>query len=431
MKSQTPKVLHPIGGREMLGHVIDSVRTLTPTRAVIVHGDHSTAAADFAATTWPGTVPCLQSPALGTAHAVMQALPVLTDFSGAALVLYADTPLVPASAMSALCEEIFSGASVAVLGFDAADPGAYGRLKISADGSLNAIVEARDASADELEIKLCNSGVMAVDAGFLREYLPTIKNENAKQEYYLTDIVAIAREKGQRCAIVKADERDVLGVNSRAELAAAEKIYQARKRAYAMENGATLLDPETVYLSHDTEIGADVTIGQNVVIGPGVSIEDNAEIKAFSHLEGVRIKSGATVGPFARLRPGAMIGAGAKIGNFVEIKKATIGDDAKISHLSYIGDAEIGASANIGAGAITCNYDGYGKHKTIIGNGAFIGSNSSLVAPVTIGDGAYIGSGSVITKNVDADDLAVARGRQASIKGWAARFRRIHTKKGE
>jgi bifunctional UDP-N-acetylglucosamine pyrophosphorylase / glucosamine-1-phosphate N-acetyltransferase len=430
MKSVRPKVMHEIGGRAMIAHVIAAASALSPDRIAVVVGDHAPQVGDFATSLSSTIAVAVQSPPQGTAHAVMQAMPFLQDFSGAVLVLYADTPLVTPDTLHALSDEIAAGAGVAVLGFTPSDPGAYGRLKRDGDGALAAIVEAKDASPEELKIQLCNSGVMAIESEFLKARLNDINSNNAKGEYYLTDIVALACADGKRCAIIEAQAQEVLGVNSRFELAEAESVFQNRMRKVAMENGATLADPSTVYFSFDTRIGKDVTIGQNVVFGPNVTIADNVQIKPFSHLEGASIAVGSTVGPFTRLRPGADLGEGVKVGNFVEIKKAVIGDGAKVSHLSYIGDAEIGAGANIGAGTITCNYDGYEKHKTIIGKDAFIGSNSSLVAPITIGDNAYVGSGSVITKNVSDGDLAVARGRQSAIKGWAARLRKMHKNKG-
>lgn len=429
MKSKKTKVLHEVGGRSMIAHVIDAVSTLNPERIAVVIGDHAPEVGDHAKAIDNRITIAVQAPPQGTAHAVEQALPALEGFSGAALVLYADTPLVRPETMRALTEEIAKGAAVAVLGFTPDEPGAYGRLKLDENGALAAIVEAKDATTEELEIGLCNSGVMAIENAFLQARLKDIDNNNAKNEYYLTDIVALARQDGKKCAVIEAASDEVMGVNARTELAEAEAVFQKRMRRHAMENGATLCDPSTVYFSHDTIIGRDVVIGQQVVFGPGVEIGDSVEIKAFSHLEGAKVAAGASIGPFARLRPGADVKAGAKVGNFVEIKKAVIGEGAKVSHLTYIGDAEIGADANIGAGTITCNYDGYSKHKTIVGSGAFVGSNSSLVAPITIGDGAYVGSGSVITKDIEPGDLAVARGRQAAIKGWAARFHKMHEKK--
>lgn len=429
MKSARAKVLHEIGGRAMLGHVLDAAAALSPVSQSVVIGDHAPETGDYAKSVCGAVNIFVQSPPRGTGDAVKQALPAMENCDGAILVLFADTPLIRAETLKALADEIARGAHVAVLGFTPDEPGQYGRLKTDADGNLEAIVEAADASADELAIPLCNSGVMAFHAAFLREKIAAITNDNAKGEYYLTDTVAMARRSGQRCAIVKSAADDVLGVNARRELAAAEQIFQRRMRDAAMADGATLLDPDTVYFSYDTKIGRDVVIGQNVVFGVGVEIADDVIINPFTHLAGATIGPHATLGPFARLRPGADIQEGARVGNFVEVKKAQVGAGAKINHLSYVGDAEIGANANIGAGVITCNYDGFHKYKTTIGAGAFVGSNSALVAPVCVGDGAYIGSGSVITKDVSAGDLAVGRGRQATVKGWATRFRAAHSTK--
>mgnify|MGYP002277693669 CR=1 FL=1 len=429
MKSALPKVLHPIGGRAMLAHVMDAAGALKPKRQALVIGSQAPEVGDFAKTIDSNVRIAVQDPPRGTGDAVMKALPSLEGFAGAVLVLYADTPLVTPETMSALAEEVAGGAAVAVLGFTPEEPGAYGRLKRDDKGALAAIIEAKDAKPEELEIGLCNSGVMAIDAAFLSARLKDIGNDNAKNEYYLTDIVALARADGKRCAIIEADEDEVLGVNSRLELAEAEHVFQLRARCAAMVNGATLADPDTVYFSYDTIIGKDVAVGQHVVFGPGVEISDNVEIKPFSHIEGARIAPGAVVGPFARLRPGAELRENVRVGNFVEVKNAVLKDGAKVNHLTYIGDAAIGAGANIGAGTITCNYDGFNKHKTTIGDGAFIGSNSALVAPVTIGDGAYVGSGSVVTKDIEPDALAVARGHQKTIPGWAARFRKSKSEK--
>ncbi len=429
MKSARTKVLHEIGGRAMLGHVIDAAAALNPISQSVVIGDHAPETGDYARAVCDGINVFVQSPPRGTGDAVQQALPALENFDGAVLVLFADTPLIRTETLKALAEKIEGGAAAAVLGFTPPDAGQYGRLKTDAGGNLEAIIEAADATDAERAIGLCNSGVMAFDAKFLHEKIGDIGNDNAKGEYYLTDMIAIARQAGQRCAIVNSDADDVLGVNSRRELATAENIFQQRMRDAAMTDGATLLDPDTVYFSYDTKIGRDVVVGQNVVFGVGVNIADNVVIKPYTHLEGATIAPNATLGPFSRLRPGAKIGDGARVGNFVEIKNAQIGANAKINHLSYIGDADIGSDANIGAGTITCNYDGFHKHQTIIGERAFVGSNTALVAPVRIGDDAYIGSGSVITKDVLPGDLAVARGRQAAIKGWASRFRAAHSTK--
>lgn len=423
MKSATPKVLHAIGGRSMLAHAMAAADELSPERIAVVIGAQAPEVGNAAREVRNDVFVAVQNPPRGTGDAVRQAAPALVDFSGTVLVLYADTPLVTPESLRSLTAKVDAGAAVAVLGFRPADPGAYGRLKTGASGDLEAIVEAKDASADDLKIGFVNSGVMAVDSGFLARALPLLKDDNAKREFYLTDIVAIARREGLFCAVVEASTIEVAGVNSRVELAVAEGIFQTWKRTAAMEAGVTLIAPDTVYFSWDTSIANDVTIEPNVFFGTGVRIETGATIRANSHIEGAHIGAGASIGPFARLRPGAVLSAEVKVGNFVEIKNATLGEGAKTPHLTYIGDATVGAGANIGAGTITCNYDGISKHRTEIGENAFIGSNSSLVAPVKIGDGAYVGSGSVITKNVEADTLAVARGRQVDFKNWAKRFR--------
>lgn len=429
MKSATPKVLHEVGGRSMLAHVMACVRDLGVARVCVVIGDHAPEVGDAARKERADVAIVVQAPPQGTGDAVKKAAPALEGFSGVVLILYADTPLVEATTLEALAAKVADGAALAVLGFSPDDPGAYGRLKIGPDGALEAIVEAKDARPEELEIGFVNSGVMAVSSDFLARALPKLTNNNAKKEYYLTDIVAIARADGLACAVIEGDEDEVIGVNSRVELAVAEEIFQDRMRLAALEAGVTLIDPSTVYFSYDTTIENDVVIEPNVFFGKGVSVASGSRIKAYSHLEGAVVGPDATVGPFARLRPGAVLGEGAKVGNFVELKNSDIGKDAKVSHLTYIGDASVGAGANIGAGAITCNYDGYSKHKTTIGEGAFIGSNSALVAPVTIGKGAYVGSGSVITKDVADGALAVARGRQSEIPGWAAKFHAVHAAK--
>jgi bifunctional UDP-N-acetylglucosamine pyrophosphorylase/glucosamine-1-phosphate N-acetyltransferase len=429
MKSALPKVLHEVGGLSMLGHTIAAAKALAPQRLAVVVGDHGPEVGKAARAIDVGVALAVQAPPRGTGDAVRVALPALEGFEGAALVLYADTPLVRPATMQALAAAVAKGAAVAVLGFRPTDPGPYGRLIQGPDGALEAIIEAKDASPAELAIGFVNSGVMAVDAAFLRRAIPQLKDNNAKKEFYLTDIVAIARSEKRLCAVEEAPEEEVIGVNSRVELAVAERIFQDRRRTEAMEAGVTLIDPASVYFAHDTAIANDVVIEPGVFFGPGVRVETGAIIKAFSHVEGAHIGKDASVGPFARLRPGARLGETAKVGNFVEVKNADLGPDAKVSHLTYLGDASVGAGANIGAGTITCNYDGYAKHRTEIGAGAFIGSNSALVAPVKIGDGAYVGSGSVITKNVEPDALAVARGRQSDIKGWAAKFRAANADK--
>ncbi|MEE4210497.1 MAG: bifunctional UDP-N-acetylglucosamine diphosphorylase/glucosamine-1-phosphate N-acetyltransferase GlmU [Parvularcula sp.] len=425
MRSSLPKVLHPIGGRPMLGHCLDTARSVGAQRIGVVIGAGGDQLREALPSLDAKAQIAVQDPPRGTGDAVKAGLPLLDGFEGTVLVLYGDTPLITAATLRKLCEVVDRGAGVAVLGFDAEEPGPYGRL-ILGDEGLERIVEAKEASEDELAVSLCNSGVMAVASPVLRALLPKIGNENAKGEYYLTDLVALAREAGIGVGLVIGDEEEVLGVNDRSELAAAEVIFQDRTRQRFLEDGVTLLDPSTVYFSWDTEIEPDCVIGQNVVFGPGVRLESGVTVKPFSHLEGTLMRSRSAAGPFARLREGTDLGEGAKVGNFVETKKAKLGPGVKAGHLSYLGDATIGAETNIGAGTITCNYDGYGKHKTMIGKNAFIGSNTMLVAPVTIGEGAFTGSGSVITKDVGDGALAVARGRQFEKAGWAISFRRKH-----
>lgn len=420
MKSALPKVMHPLTGRPMISHLLSTVESLDVDAAVVVVGPDMEAVSRQVAP-YP-TVE--QAERLGTAHAVMQTREALTGFDGDVLVLYGDTPLITPETLARMLEARRGPdkPAVVVLGFRPAVPGAYGRLLM--DGaSLEAIVEAKDATPEQLAVDLCNSGVMCIDGAQLFDLLDRVGNDNAKGEYYLTDIVALARAQGLPCAVVEGVEEELLGVNSRAELAVAEAVAQRRLRKAAMDNGATLIAPETVFLSHDTVIGRDVVIYPHVTFGPGVTVGDGVEIKGFCHFEHCTIATGATVGPYARLRPGAAVGEGAHIGNFVEIKKAVVEAGAKVNHLTYIGDARVGAKANIGAGTITCNYDGFLKYHTDIGAGAFIGSNSALVAPVTVGDGAIVAAGSVVTSDVEADALAVARGRQEQRHGWAARFR--------
>jgi bifunctional UDP-N-acetylglucosamine pyrophosphorylase/glucosamine-1-phosphate N-acetyltransferase len=365
----------------------------------------------------------------GTADAVLAAREALAGFGAGSgedatvLVLYGDTPMIGADTLAAMIEARRAGAGVVVLGFRPDDPAEYGRLVLDKAGALEAIVEYREADEAQRAITLCNSGVLAISAGHIWDLLDSVGNDNAKGEYYLTDIVAIARTRGLACAVVEGDEAEVLGINSRGDLAAAEAIWQQARRVRAMEEGATLIDPATVWFAHDTAIGRDVTIGPSVFFGPGVTVADGAVINAFCHLEGAAIGPGVSVGPFARLRPGAELGEGARIGNFVEVKNAVLGAGAKANHLSYVGDATVGAGANIGAGTITCNYDGYLKHRTEIGEGAFIGSNSALVAPVTVGKGALVGAGSTITKNVPDDAIAVTRGRYTVAEGAARDYR--------
>jgi bifunctional UDP-N-acetylglucosamine pyrophosphorylase/glucosamine-1-phosphate N-acetyltransferase len=393
---------------------------------VVVGPDRDSVAAE-ALKVAPGAKIVVQLERQGTADAVLAARGQIAQGYDDILVTYADIPLIKPATLAALGAELAQGADVVALGFEAADPAGYGRL-IERGGRLMAIREHKDASAEERASRLCNAGPLAFSGAQALKLLNAVTPNNAQREYYLTDIVEIASARGLVARALIADEKEVMGVNDRAQLAAAEAALQDRLRRRAMAEGATLIAPETVFLAFDVRMGRDVLIEPHVVIGPGVRIEDGALIRAFSHLEGARVARGASVGPFARLRPGADIAANARIGNFVEIKQAMIEEGAKINHLTYIGDARVGANANIGAGTITCNYDGFAKHKTDIGAGAFIGSNSALVAPVTIGDGAYIGSGSVITESVEADALAVARGRQETKAGWAKAFRARHKK---
>jgi bifunctional UDP-N-acetylglucosamine pyrophosphorylase/glucosamine-1-phosphate N-acetyltransferase len=427
MRSARPKVLHELAGQSMLAHTLSAIlEGAAGAIAVVVGPDHDGVAAE-ALRVAPGAKIAVQRERRGTAHAVLAAREQIARGYDDIVVVYADIPLIRGATLAAMRSELAEGADMVALGFRAADPTGYGRL-IERDGSLIAIREHKDASAEEKASPLSNAGPIAFSGAEALSLLEAVTPNNAQKEYYLTDIVEIANARGLVARTLTAPESEVMGVNDRAQLAAAEAALQDRLRRLAMAEGATLVAPETVFLSFDMKIGRDVLIEPNVVIGPGVIIEDCAIIRAFSHLEGARVAGGAAIGPFARLRPGADIAASAKIGNFVEIKQAAIERGAKINHLSYIGDARVGAGANIGAGTITCNYDGFSKHKTDIGAGAFIGSNSALVAPVTIGDGAYIGSGSVITKRVEADALAVARGRQDARAGWAKAFRAKHEK---
>jgi bifunctional UDP-N-acetylglucosamine pyrophosphorylase / glucosamine-1-phosphate N-acetyltransferase len=423
MKSPRPKVLHPVGGRAMLAWSAALAASVGCKASVVVAGtDAPDVSAEAARLVGRDNV-VIQKDQLGTANAVDAARERLSRVEGHVIVLYADSPLIPTEAAERAFAELDRGASVCVLGFRTPNPGRYGRLVLAADGALERIVEANDATADELAIDLCNSGVMAVPARLMFELLAEVRPNNAKGEYYLTDLVALARARGLRAMVAECAERDVLGVNSQAELAAAEAEFQSDLRRKMMEAGVTLIAPETVHFSHDTKIAPGVTIEPNVVFSTGVSVAAGAVIRSFSHLEGCEVGEDAIVGPYARLRPGAVIGPQAHIGNFVEVKNVTVGRGAKANHLAYLGDGEVGAGANIGAGTIFCNYDGFFKYRTLVGEGAFIGSNSALVAPVAIGAGAYVGSGSVVTEDVPADALAVARGRQVDKAAWAKTFR--------
>lgn len=421
MKSDMHKVLHPIGGRPMILHLFATLEELGADRTVLVVG----AGKEQVTEALPHAVVAEQTEQLGTGHAVMMTRELLHDFVGDVLVLYGDVPLIPASVMQAMVDarHLDANTGIVVLGFRPDDPARYGRLVLGADSGLDRIVEYKGASENERAITLCNSGMMLIDGARLFGWLDRLTNQNAAGEYYLTDLVALARSDGARVAVEEADPDHVMGVNSRAELAAAEAAFQRRTRKTMLDAGVSMTAPETVFFSHDTKIGADTHIEPHVVFGPGVHIAGGATIKAFSHLEGASIGADASVGPYARLRPGAKIGASAKIGNFVEVKNADISTGAKVSHLSYIGDAFVGTEANIGAGTITCNYDGFLKHKTHIGSGAFVGSNTALVAPVEVGDGAIIGAGSTITTHVAENAVATTRAPQKSREGAAEKLR--------
>jgi bifunctional UDP-N-acetylglucosamine pyrophosphorylase/glucosamine-1-phosphate N-acetyltransferase len=429
MKSAVPKVMHEIAGRTMLGHALNACQELgAETIAVVVGADMEDVRA-AALQQVPDAGVYIQERQDGTAGAVLAAREAIANHKGDVLVQYADTPLLTVGTLERLHARLDDETGVAVLGFDASDPSGYGRLLTGADGWLQAIREDKDASDDERRITLCNSGVLAFRLDNLLGVLDRIGNANAKGEFYLTDVIEIARSDGARAGVVVCAEDEVMGINSRDQLALAEAIYQKHARLAVMLEGATLIAPETVWFSYDTKIGRDVVIQPNVFFGPGVTIGDNVEILANCHFEQSRIGAGSRVGPFARFRPGAQLGENVRIGNFVEVKNTVLGDGAKANHLSYLGDGEIGAGSNIGAGTIFCNYDGFEKHRTVLGPGVFIGSNASLVAPVKIGEGAYVGAGSVITKNVAADALAVTRASQEERPGWAAKFRALIMKR--
>jgi bifunctional UDP-N-acetylglucosamine pyrophosphorylase/glucosamine-1-phosphate N-acetyltransferase len=423
MNSPRAKVLHPLAGRALVDHAIDAAQRLGCETIVVVVGAHAPEVrAHVAARLGEGAL-AVQDPPKGTGHAVLAARDALAGFAGDVLVTYADCPLLTADAVAPLFALRADGADVAVLGFETDRPGPYGRLIMGGDDVLMRIVEARDASPRQLEITACNSGVLAASAPVLFDLLSKVENDNAKGEYYLTDIVGIATEDAMSVRAAFADESLVHGVNSQAELAAAEAAFQAARRARLMTDGVTMTAPQTVFLAWDTRIAPGAVIEPNVFFAPGVTVEANAVIRAFSHLEGAIVRAGAIVGPYARLRPGADIGEDAHIGNFVEVKKVKVGKGAKANHLAYLGDGSVGAGANIGAGTIFCNYDGFDKFETHVGEGAFIGSNSALVAPITVGPGAYTGSGSVITKDVAENALALGRAGQVEKPGWAAAFR--------
>jgi bifunctional UDP-N-acetylglucosamine pyrophosphorylase/glucosamine-1-phosphate N-acetyltransferase len=421
MRSARPKVLQAIAGQSLLAHVLEAVRQSGSTRTAVVIGPGFDAVASEAKRVLPDAEIFVQEPRLGTAHAVLAAKRPIARGPDDMMVIFGDTPLIRPQTLARMREPLAHGAALVVLGFRPKDPTGYGRLVLEG-GELIAIREQLDASPAERAITLCNAGLMAFAGPTALPILERIGNANEKREYYLTDAVAIARDMGCRVAVIEAEEDEVRGINTRTQLAETEAALQQRLRKAAMEAGVTLTAPETVFLAADTKFGRDVVVEPFVVFGPGVTVEDNAVIRSFSHLDRAHVGKGASVGPYARLRPGARLHEEVHVGNFVEVKEAVIGAGAKANHLSYIGDATVGAGANVGAGTITCNYDGVAKHRTEIGRNAFIGSNSALVAPVKIGDGAYVGSGSVITDDVPADALAVARGRQAVKEGWALRL---------
>jgi bifunctional UDP-N-acetylglucosamine pyrophosphorylase/glucosamine-1-phosphate N-acetyltransferase len=429
MRSDTHKVLHPIASRPLLLHLLDRVDGIGAKRRVVVVGKGR----DQVEVALNGRDVSVahQAEQKGTGHAVLQARAALEGYEGAVLVLYGDTPFVEAATLERMLDRLDGddGPGVVVLGSCPDDPAAYGRIILGEGDHIAKMVEYRDATDEERAVRLCNSGMMAVRSRDLFRWLGEVTNDNAAREYYLPDIVNVAAAEGREAVVIEADAYETAGVNSRAELAHLELEWQRRRREQALQDGATLIDPESVWFAYDTKLGRDVTVEPHVVFGPGVEIADGATIKAFSHIEGATIGAWAAIGPFARIRPGTILADHTKVGNFVELKKAKVGAGAKVNHLSYVGDAEVGEHANIGAGTITCNYDGFGKYRTVIGAGAFIGSNTSLVAPVTIGDGAVVGAGSVITSDVDPDSLAIERSEQKGIAGWARRFRERMTRK--
>lgn len=429
MNSERPKVLHTLGGAPLLAHAMQAADRMEPERVIVVTGHQGAAVAKAARGINADVQVVEQAEQLGTAHAVAQAAPALRGVRGDAVVLYGDTPFISHDTLRNL-HRARADHDVVVLGFEAADPGRYGRL-VMQDGALDRIVEFKDATADERAITLCNSGVVCADAALLMDLAGAVGNDNAAGEYYLTDIVALARARGLSAGVVICDEAETLGINTREELARAELAFQARARAAALEDGVSLIAPETIFFAHDTVIGRDAVVGPNVVFGPGVTVESGAEIRAFCHLEGCHVSQGAQVGPFARLRPGTELAENVRVGNFVEVKNAVLDEGAKVNHLSYIGDAHVGEAANVGAGTVTCNYDGVFKHRTEIGARAFIGSDTMLVAPVRIGAGAMTASGSVITEDVPADALAVGRARQVVKPGLARMlFDKLRAAKG-
>lgn len=427
MKSDRPKVLHEIAGLSLIGHVLKTAALQGSKRRIVVIAPDMDDVANAIVTQDNGATIAVQKTQAGTGDAVSAGLDSQSGLGSHILILYGDTPLITAETLMTLLTSLETGSDIAILGFHAQDPTGYGRLILDVNGNVSAIREQADASSEEREIDLCNSGVMAFKTGLLKACLAQLKPDNAAGEYYLTDCIEIARKSDAKITVVTCDETEVLGVNTQAQLAQAEHAIQQRLRARAMEQGVTLHDPGSVYFSHDTEIAANVIIEPNVIFGPGVTVGKGSTIKGHCHFEGAQIAENVTIGPFARLRPGADLADNVRVGNFVEIKQARIDQGAKVNHLSYIGDAHIGANANIGAGTITCNYDGYAKHFTEIGQGAFVGSNTALVAPVKIGAGAYIGSGSVISKSVKSNALVLTRADLTEKPDWAIRFRQANT----
>jgi len=429
MRSDTHKVLHPIASRPLLLHLLDRVDALGADKRIVVVGKGRDQVEQ--ALNGRDVIVAHQAKQLGTGHAVQQAADALSGYDGPVLILYGDTPFVEAETLRRMLDRLDGddGPGVVVLASCPADPAKYGRIILGEGDRIAKMVEFRDATEEERAVRLCNSGMMAVRAKDLFRWLGEVGNDNAASEYYLPDVVNIAAAEGREAVVIEGDPYETAGVNSRAELAHLELEWQRRRREQVLHEGATLIDPESVWFAYDTKLGRDVTVEPHVVFGPGVQVADGATIHAFSHIEGAVIGAKASIGPFARIRPGTSLGEKSRVGNFVELKKAEIGEGAKVNHLSYIGDASIGSGANIGAGTITCNYDGFGKYRTEIGTGAFIGSNTSLVAPVRIGDGAVVGAGSVITRDVEPNSLALERSEQKGIAGWARRFRERMTRK--
>jgi len=429
MRSNLPKVMHCLAGQPMVCHVIDAVKPLKPEKTVVVIAPSMDSVREAAKHVAPDCQFAIQSEQKGTGDAVRAALDTMKGYNGIVLVLYGDTPMIRTETLySLLSQHAEKQATISLLGMRPNPPTGYGRLVMKEEPLVERIVECKDASAAEKLIPWVWAGVMAFDAAFLRQALAELAPSKATGEYYLTSLIEMATARKLKTVMMEVSVEEAMGINDRAQLAEAERCMQSRLRAKAMKEGATLIDPETVYLSSDTVLGKDIVIHPHVVFGKGVSVADNVEIRSFSHIEGAKIMSHAVIGPFARLRPGSVIGKRAHVGNFVELKKTTLGEDAKVNHLSYVGDTQVGQGANIGAGTITCNYDGANKYDTVIGDGAFIGSNSSLVAPVTIGAGAIVGAGSVITEDVGADELAVARAPQVNKAGTAKNIRKRQKK---